>query len=458
MEQTQATAISHPRWRETEDLLGHISHLEPCSVIGVSNVGKSTLMRMLRDPDVVQAHLGSTADQIALVYIDCNRMLEMSDQGFYELVLRCALDQLGAPTQPPDLEPAMRAAYTSLVTPPSPIHIPLSFNQAITALITHLNRKLALLFDEFDSPLTRIEGRLFLNLRALRDQYPDHLTYVTATDLRLSEVRNDEDVAEFNELFAHHAYYLIPLNQADARSFIAEFTRREPVTFDEADAQFILEWAGGHPGLLEVVSQELGAVTGQPARDPSQDVIIHRQVAERLPSSLNLRAECTNIWRHLSQGEQAALLALLAPGQQPEAIALASLQRKQVLLADGEDHRLFGRAFAEFVQRQHVIQRPQSRGIVVDIDAGEVYVDGQPVPALTNLEYRLLLLLYGHIGKICDKYEVVQSVWGEAYLDEVDDARIEKLVSRVRQKIEPDPANPRYLMTVRGRGYRLVGG
>jgi DNA-binding response OmpR family regulator len=37
----------------------------------------------------------------------------------------------------------------------------------------------------------------------------------------------------------------------------------------------------------------------------------------------------------------------------------------------------------------------------------------------------------------------------------VDDARIEKLVSRLRNKVEPDPRNPHFLVTVRGRGYRL---
>jgi two-component system response regulator RegX3 len=38
----------------------------------------------------------------------------------------------------------------------------------------------------------------------------------------------------------------------------------------------------------------------------------------------------------------------------------------------------------------------------------------------------------------------------------VDDTRIEKLVSRLRAKIEPDPSTPRYIVTVRGRGYKLV--
>ncbi|MBN1963401.1 MAG: winged helix-turn-helix domain-containing protein, partial [Anaerolineae bacterium] len=90
-----------------------------------------------------------------------------------------------------------------------------------------------------------------------------------------------------------------------------------------------------------------------------------------------------------------------------------------------------------------------------DTDAGEVWVNGVQISTLTDLEYRLLLLLYGRLDKICDKYQLVEAVWGEEYIDEVDDARIEKLVSRLRAKLE-EPANAdRYLVTVRGRGYRL---
>ena len=93
----------------------------------------------------------------------------------------------------------------------------------------------------------------------------------------------------------------------------------------------------------------------------------------------------------------------------------------------------------------------------MDVDAGIVWVDGKPIPELTSLEYRLLLLLYGNLDRICDKYRIVEAVWSEEFLDEVDDARVEKLVSRLRQKIEPDPNEPQYLLTVRGRGYKLIG-
>jgi two-component system phosphate regulon response regulator OmpR len=43
-------------------------------------------------------------------------------------------------------------------------------------------------------------------------------------------------------------------------------------------------------------------------------------------------------------------------------------------------------------------------------------------------------------------------------MENIDDARCDKLLSRLRAKIESDPANPKYLQTVRGRGYKLVSG
>jgi two-component system response regulator RegX3 len=89
------------------------------------------------------------------------------------------------------------------------------------------------------------------------------------------------------------------------------------------------------------------------------------------------------------------------------------------------------------------------------VASGEVLVNGTPVETLTNLEYRLMLLLFQNPDKIIDKYQIVSQVWGEEYIDEVDDARIEKLVSRLRQKIEQDAGAPHFLTTVRGRGYKL---
>jgi hypothetical protein len=299
---------------------------------------------------------------------------------------------------------------------------------------------------------------VFLNLRALRDRHRSGLTYVTATNRRLDQIRQDPDVAEFAELFEHDILYLSMLNEAEIRQLATRYAQEEGLTFSEEDLKFIALWTGGHPALLEIICRILGLLTGRPTRGPSQDSIIHRRAAEMLTQDLNVLGECRKIWNDLSESEQEALRAVAAGSEGAKASGMDSVLAKHLVVVTGADARIFSRSLAEFVGRQNVSRRPGSQALRVDPDSGEVWVNGVKLPTLTNLEYRLLLLLYGKIGKIVDKYQVVEAVWGEDYIDEVDDARIEKLISRLRQKIEKDPANPKYLFTVRGRGYKLAEG
>jgi DNA-binding response OmpR family regulator len=169
-----------------------------------------------------------------------------------------------------------------------------------------------------------------------------------------------------------------------------------------------------------------------------------------------VRGELAKLWKQLLPAEREAAIAAAARG----ADALSDGQRFQLLArgllvesADGA--RLFGQLFAHYARRQGLVRQEAPDGLRIDADAGTVWVGGEPAEPLTDLEYRLLLLLYGRIGKICDKFQIVETVWGQEYLGEVDDSRIEKLISRLRSKLEPDPSQPRFIATVRGRGYRL---
>lgn len=445
-----------PRHADLARLFEAIRAQNCLSIVGVSNLGKSATLRALADPAVQAQYLSNDAPSYLFIYIDFNQMLEMSDQAFYELVLRCSIDALREQGAGSEVLQHVERAYTGLVAPASAFEVPLRFAQAMSAIGEQLPQCVIFLFDEVDGPVAGIDGRVFLNLRALKDRHRNRLTYITATNRRLGQIRADSDVAEFAELFTHHVYYISMLQEAEIRQFAARFADEESITFSDEDIAFMRTWSGGHPALLETTCRILGLLTGRPMRDPSQDWIIHRRAAEMLAQDLNIAAECRKIWNDLSEPEQEALLAVGRGLDADSPPGLDSVIAKHLVINNGAERRIFARALEEFAQRQHVARRPQPQGIRLDPDSGEVWVNGQQIPTLTNLEYRLLLLLYGRIGKICTKYEVVEAVWGEEYIDEVDDARIEKLISRLRQKIEPDAANPRYLQTIRGRGYKLM--
>jgi DNA-binding response OmpR family regulator len=91
--------------------------------------------------------------------------------------------------------------------------------------------------------------------------------------------------------------------------------------------------------------------------------------------------------------------------------------------------------------------------IVLDPDVQTVSVSGAAPSRLTNLEFRLLQLLVAHPNRTVPPERLLRHVWGSRTSQ--DRQILKQLVHRVRQKIETDPAAPRYLKTVSGVGYRL---
>jgi hypothetical protein len=426
-----------------------------CSaVVGVSNTGKSYLLRALASGNARRALLGEPLGDDVFVYVDFNLMLEATEQGFYELILRCLIEELAQQAPEAQYLDRLREAYETLVAPPTAFQISLSFSEGLTTVCRGTSQNLVLLFDEFDEPFEQIEGRVFLNLRALKDKYRHRLGYVTATNRRLSNIRRGRDVDEFVELFEPFTRFLGPLDRHDVDQIITWVAAQEGYTFDDEDRSFLYHHADGHLGLQLAVCRALGEVTGEPVRDASQDWLIHRQVREQLDQELNVQGECRKLWDDLTEAQQDTLMAVVGAEEDVDERALDSLRKKGLVRMEKE--LLFSPVFEGFIRRQRLTRRRRHEGVRVDVESGTVWVDSRQTSTLTDLEYRLLLLLYGRLNKICDKYQIVEEVWGEEYIDHVDDARIDKLLSRLRAKVEPEPRNPRYILTVRGRGYKLV--
>lgn len=75
---------------------------------------------------------------------------------------------------------------------------------------------------------------------------------------------------------------------------------------------------------------------------------------------------------------------------------------------------------------------------------------------LTNLEFRLLYLLMRNPARVIPSETIIDRVWG--YSGEGDNTLLVNLMSRLRRKVEPEPANPRYIKTVPGIGYSFSPG
>ncbi len=121
---------------------------------------------------------------------------------------------------------------------------------------------------------------------------------------------------------------------------------------------------------------------------------------------------------------------------------------------------------AELLARLRVLLRRHARGgagNAAEINFGDVRVDfakrvvtrADQHVHLTSLEYRLLAALLAHRGKVMTHRELLREVWGPSHVESSHYLRI--YMGHLRQKLEGDPAQPVYLLTEIGVGYRFAG-
>jgi two-component system OmpR family response regulator len=89
----------------------------------------------------------------------------------------------------------------------------------------------------------------------------------------------------------------------------------------------------------------------------------------------------------------------------------------------------------------------------VDLDGREVKVKNKKID-LTPTEFKILSVLAGNPGRVYSRLQLLDAAFGYAY--EGYERSIDTHVSNLRKKIEPDPANPEYILTVYGTGYRFT--
>jgi len=91
--------------------------------------------------------------------------------------------------------------------------------------------------------------------------------------------------------------------------------------------------------------------------------------------------------------------------------------------------------------------------VEIEPDAGVVRRAGEEVHC-TRTEFRLLCELANHPGKVLSREQLLERVWGYDYFG--DGRLVDVHVRRLRTKVEPDPASPQFILTVRGMGYKLA--
>jgi two-component system response regulator ResD len=165
------------------------------------------------------------------------------------------------------------------------------------------------------------------------------------------------------------------------------------------------------------------------------------------------------VCRRMRAERRVPLIMLTARGEEEERVVGLSLGADDYVVKPFSPRELAARVTAvlrraEEPAGQEDLKVLSFEGLNIDPNTREVLVNGEPA-TLTAREFDLLYEMASTPGRVYTRDQLMQSVWG--YTFSADTSTVTVHMRRLREKVEPDPASPRYLQTVWGVGYKFGG-
>ncbi len=199
------------------------------------------------------------------------------------------------------------------------------------------------------------------------------------------------------------------------------------------------------------VETAMDGLTGlERASDPSQDLILLDLMLPKLPGE--------EICRKLRQnGITTPILFLTAKNEEEHRIAGFELGADDYVAKPFSIRELLGRVQAilrRAAGQKHLLAHYHFADVALDFVKMEARKGDQPV-VLTTREFAILRLMVSNKGVVISRDRLLNEVWGyDAY---PSTRTVDNQIVKLRQKLEDDPENPRFILTIRGTGYKFVG-
>ena len=159
--------------------------------------------------------------------------------------------------------------------------------------------------------------------------------------------------------------------------------------------------------------------------------------------------------RRLREWSDVPILILTARDQEKEKIDALDAGADDYITKPFSMGELLARMRVSVRRSAHVGEDPviQCCDLSIDLAQRRVTVDAQEIK-LTPTEYDIIKILAQNAGKVLTHRQLLKAVWGDTYSDDTHYIRV--YIGQLRRKIEPNPTQPRYIITESGVGYRLM--
>ena len=432
------------RKKELQHLIESIWRNRCCAVVAPSNMGKSKLLHSLKT-DEVQALIRQEAEwPVMTVFVDCVAL--KSEIEFYQILMGSILLELeemdGIESE---IIQNFHSSVENVLESATDTVARFYFTIGLRRFLERTGIKLILILDEFETIFAEMQAHALGAFIALRDEFPQRMMCILGVTQRLESIRGDKDVFEFREPFRMNTLVLRPLEKKDAIRFLQYKADRMGKTIDERKVNRIFALSGGHPGMMERILQLV----------VTNDLEIQSPQAENiLCDDIRLTEECERLWDELSEDEQRVLLDLVSGQPLTDMNALSYLLSAGILRLNGKtkersgSYCIFSPIFVEFIwQKLQWLGDLRLDGPDVRIIKENIDITNE----LSKTERKLIRFLLASPGEVRTVDEIGKAIWGWDYTPE----KVRQLIKSARDRIEPNPSKPIFIITKRRRGYLI---
>ena len=454
------------RAREMAILADWIAAGESGSVVGLAGMGRANLLGFLcQRPDALALYLGGVAQKVQLISVDLNNLPGDDLATLYRVILRSFYEERERFDKV--VQPLIVSVFQRYEAAQDPF-LPQSGLRELLLYFQAQGTRIVLVMNRFDRFCESATWQMTNTLRGLRDGFKKTLSYLMGMRQDVVYLSGLESVGPLRGLLDTHVCWVRPLSEVDGRFMIQH--QLQDMTVPEEDVVQLLTLTGGYPSLLRVACNWYRtAQTFEVVRSSASPETSEVSWLDLLLAQPNTQHRLREWWVGLSQEEQATLADVHALqvktrvrqqsyrglAMQHE-VALKALVDKGVCSYEGGRWRIEGALVLAFVGQQS----GRSKGrLWWDEGTDAVYQGQLLVGDLAPQEQALLRFLLQFPSKRHTHDDLIEGAWPEdEQRDGVSTEALYQAIRSTRKKIEPNPSQPRYLVTWRGQregGYQL---
>lgn len=433
-------------------VLKHIKTGTSLSVLGMPGLGKTDFVSYL-----VQS-CNDEENNVSCVSIDINDLVTISELGFFRHLLTILIDLLYDFDEPsPKVKKQIKNAEERLSSK-DPLIMYNTTKRTLDVYLSESPSNLGLFIDGFRK-LQNLPTSFFNSLRALRAVNKFKFSYIFVDDVNLAQIYDQEKIGDLYDLVTNIMLWIPLPSREEADKIMENCATLFGAKLKKEQKDSVWENTRGHASLtkytiLYMVENDLDTI------DPAEAVM-----------NSAIKARIQKILNSLTEGEFAVIDLISHGTDTQEALSDFEEDVRRLLRSgivekkDDGSVEVFSPLISAYVlktttgkkRRKAASTNNVSSSSRILLDNGDVFIDGTIIDAdLTKTEHDILKYMIKHANTIVTRDDIAEIMWPGNVKDRYSDWAIDRSISRLRKKLGDNAYSPKYIKTLRGRGFKLI--